>query len=52
MKCSRCAAPLTLYAVGDRHCSTCKREVARLIDLDSRRRTRFAHAKDLTPTAA
>jgi predicted DCC family thiol-disulfide oxidoreductase YuxK len=47
MICSRCGEETPRLTVAQRHCPRCAREVAALIECDTRRRGRFA-PKDLT----
>ena len=51
-RCARCDISVIRRTADQRHCDRCRTEVAAIIDLDSRRRQRFARAKDLTPVIA
>lgn len=47
-RCRRCNDQFEPTTANQDRCIRCEREVAALIDLDSRRRSRFARAVDLT----
>ncbi len=47
MTCARCGEYTPRLTIAQRYCPQCAREVAAIIALDERRRTRFRFAKEL-----
>jgi predicted DCC family thiol-disulfide oxidoreductase YuxK len=47
IRCSRCGCDTPRLTVDQTRCPQCAREVARIVELDAKRRTRFAFAKVL-----
>ena len=45
--CTRCGQKFERMTVDQFRCGQCAREVARIVEMDAKRRTRFAFAKEL-----
>jgi uncharacterized Zn finger protein (UPF0148 family) len=48
MQCPRCGDYTPLFTKEQKRCARCEREVAAIVEQDTRRRTRFERPKDLT----